>query len=287
MSGAQRGYGYGGEDHWRNEPGSYGSMTESSGDWRPQRDDRGQGQYGQYGGSSATQSRDWGNQSSQSGRWQGQQRGMSSGYGERGYESSGHGGSQGYRGESGGYGGARADYDQQRRGRAPRAYRRSDQRIGEDLYEQLSQSDLDAIDIVVVVDACCVTLSGTVPERWMKHRIEDLADNTFGVQNVDNQIRVTRDDQPGTREGHDQGAASQAGRGGTSQSQYGTSGTTGSQAGATGSRSGPGMTGSSSTGTGSSGTSQMSGGSGTSGTSAATGSSGSASSGSGSSGQSR
>jgi osmotically-inducible protein OsmY len=35
-----------------------------------------------------------------------------------------------------------------------------------------------------------VVLEGTVPDRYMKHAIEDLADAAPGVQDDDNRIRV-------------------------------------------------------------------------------------------------
>jgi hypothetical protein len=35
-----------------------------------------------------------------------------------------------------------------------------------------------------------VTLSGEVPERWMKHRAEDMADACTGVRQVENRLRV-------------------------------------------------------------------------------------------------
>jgi osmotically-inducible protein OsmY len=35
-----------------------------------------------------------------------------------------------------------------------------------------------------------VTLEGTVPSRYMKHYIEDLADGCPGVQDIENRIRV-------------------------------------------------------------------------------------------------
>ena len=39
-----------------------------------------------------------------------------------------------------------------------------------------------------------VTLSGTVGERWMKHRAEDMAEACGGVRDVENLIRVQRDE---------------------------------------------------------------------------------------------
>ena len=39
-----------------------------------------------------------------------------------------------------------------------------------------------------------VTLSGTVAERAMKHRAEDLAERCTGVRDVENRIRVSREE---------------------------------------------------------------------------------------------
>ena len=35
-------------------------------------------------------------------------------------------------------------------------------------------------------------LTGTVGERWMKHRAEDIAEACGGIKDVDNRIRVAR-----------------------------------------------------------------------------------------------
>jgi hypothetical protein len=50
--------------------------------------------------------------------------------------------------------------------------------------------DIDASEVTVEVHEGKVTLEGTVPERWMKHTIEDIADGCWGVQDVENRIRV-------------------------------------------------------------------------------------------------
>lgn len=79
------------------------------------------------------------------------------------------------------------------RGRGPRNYSRSDERIAEDLNERLMDDDeIDASDIGVRVEDGVVTLEGTVRERWAKHRAEDLADSCGGVKDVENRIRVQR-----------------------------------------------------------------------------------------------
>lgn len=77
------------------------------------------------------------------------------------------------------------------RGLGPKTYSRSDERICEDLHERLTEADeIDARDITVEVNGGVVTLGGTVPRRWMKHRAEDLADSCSSVRDVHNQIRM-------------------------------------------------------------------------------------------------
>ncbi|MBY4896131.1 BON domain-containing protein [Cupriavidus sp. AU9028] len=82
---------------------------------------------------------------------------------------------------------------------APKGYRRSDERIQEDLCERLAHDHrLDVEHVEVKVREGVVTLSGTVRDRQQKFYIEDLADDTFGVTEVENQIRVDRE---GSRSG--------------------------------------------------------------------------------------
>ena len=50
--------------------------------------------------------------------------------------------------------------------------------------------ELDATEILVMVEGGVVTLTGEVPERRMKHLAEDLADAVRGVKDIDNRIRV-------------------------------------------------------------------------------------------------
>ncbi|HZD52267.1 MAG TPA: BON domain-containing protein [Woeseiaceae bacterium] len=79
------------------------------------------------------------------------------------------------------------------RGVGPRNYARSDERIQEDICDELSDNpETDARNIDIDVKDGIVTLSGTVPERYMKHRAEDIADDCRGVHDVDNRIRVQR-----------------------------------------------------------------------------------------------
>ena len=75
----------------------------------------------------------------------------------------------------------------------PKGYQRSDERLREDISERLMEARyLDSSDVTVEVSGAKVVLDGTVPERRMKHAIEDLVDACPGVQDIDNRIRVKR-----------------------------------------------------------------------------------------------
>jgi osmotically-inducible protein OsmY len=92
----------------------------------------------------------------------------------------------------------RRRYDELReakyRGRGPRDYRRSDERIKEDINDRLTDHPyLDAYDVQVAVTDGEVTLSGTVNDRRDKRLAEDLAESVSGVKNVQNNLRVNRE----------------------------------------------------------------------------------------------
>ncbi|CAN7499512.1 BON domain-containing protein [Phenylobacterium sp. LjRoot219] len=77
------------------------------------------------------------------------------------------------------------------RGRGPKNYTRSDERIREDINDRLSDDSwLDASDIEVVVTNCEVTLTGLVHTREDKRRAEDIAERVSGVQHLQNNLRV-------------------------------------------------------------------------------------------------
>jgi osmotically-inducible protein OsmY len=79
------------------------------------------------------------------------------------------------------------------RGRGPRGYRRSDERIREDINDRLTDHPyLDATDIEVRVTDGEVTLTGSVDSRQAKRLAEDLAESVSGVNNVENRLRVGR-----------------------------------------------------------------------------------------------
>lgn len=77
------------------------------------------------------------------------------------------------------------------RGVGPRNYRRSDERLREDVHDRFTDDPfLDATDIEVQVHDGLVTLTGTVPDRIQKWRAEDLADAVRGVTDVRNDLKV-------------------------------------------------------------------------------------------------
>jgi hypothetical protein len=205
--------GYGGPQ-WGNE--SYtGGVSGPQGTWRAGRFDenidRGyRGGYGGYGGG-------WGNEAYAGGY--GQQGYGQQGYGQ-GYGQQGFGGQQGYGqrfgggygqsygggyGQPGGYGmggGRFGGMDlgesrrMMRRGRPPKGYTRSDERIREDVNDMLSDHPwVDASEVEVRVQEGIVTLTGTVEDRDTKRTIEDLAHEARGVKDVQNQLRVQSQDE--------------------------------------------------------------------------------------------
>ena len=83
----------------------------------------------------------------------------------------------------------------QHRGKGPRGFARSDERIKETVCEALSDDEhIDASSIDVEVKSGEVTLSGTVPDRRIKRAAEDLVENLSGVKDVSNQLKVSEED---------------------------------------------------------------------------------------------
>lgn len=82
----------------------------------------------------------------------------------------------------------------QRHGTAPKGYVRADERICEEISEALMCTHyIDSSEVTVSVREGKVILEGSVPDRRMKHAIEDIADRCPGVQDVDNRLRVNRE----------------------------------------------------------------------------------------------
>jgi osmotically-inducible protein OsmY len=131
-----------------------------------------------------------------------------SGYGDSGYRSNsdqpGYGSGSGYnQGGMNSYGadpdryGSNSSYSNMggsmasHRGKGPKSYVRSDERIHEDVSDRLRDDEhIDASDIEVSVEKGDVVLSGTVENRFAKRHAEDLTEHISGVRNVENRIRV-------------------------------------------------------------------------------------------------
>ncbi|HKU37134.1 MAG TPA: BON domain-containing protein, partial [Polyangiales bacterium] len=121
-----------------------------------------------------------------------------SGYdlGGRGYggRSSGNWPEQGFEHQRSGQGQGEFGYGRRQQARGPKGYKRSDDRIREDVCDRLSQSwDLDASEVEVTVSNGEVTLTGTINDRDQKFRAESIADAVGGVNEVHNQLRVRRE----------------------------------------------------------------------------------------------
>jgi osmotically-inducible protein OsmY len=176
-AGSQQGFGRGG--FYGGQGGSYGSQMEGG-------EQHGWESYGQGRGRLASSGSSMG--------WQGQ--GPSGGmYGGRGI-----GGSMSGTGMAGSFAGAGMGemggqgFEAERRrnvGRGPKGYQRSDERIREEISDQLMQHPLiDASDVEIEVQGGEVTLKGNVEDRNMKRMLEDLAESVLGVKDVHNHVRA-------------------------------------------------------------------------------------------------
>jgi hypothetical protein len=78
-------------------------------------------------------------------------------------------------------------------GRGPRGYRRSDERIREDVNERLARHpDLDPSEVDVTVENGVVKLSGIVEDRREKRLVEDIIEDIMGIDDIDNHLKVRR-----------------------------------------------------------------------------------------------
>jgi osmotically-inducible protein OsmY len=77
------------------------------------------------------------------------------------------------------------------RGKGPKNYRRSDERIREEIQDRLTDDEhIDASNIEVEVKAGEITLMGLVDQRSSKRRAEDIAESISGVTHVENRLKV-------------------------------------------------------------------------------------------------
>jgi osmotically-inducible protein OsmY len=76
-------------------------------------------------------------------------------------------------------------------GRGPKGYRRSDERVREEVCESLMRHPgIDASELEVTVKDGIVTLQGSVPDRWMKRASEWVIDEVHGVRDIRNELTV-------------------------------------------------------------------------------------------------
>ncbi len=83
-------------------------------------------------------------------------------------------------------------------GRGPKGYRRPDERVRDEVCERIARSGVNAMDVEVEVENGEVTLSGYAESREDKRRLEDIAEEVFGVDEVHNHVRIRRGEQMGT-----------------------------------------------------------------------------------------
>lgn len=92
---------------------------------------------------------------------------------------------------SGEYGSSQGNLERSHAGVGPKNYKRSDERIKEDLCEMFSANPwLDASNTEVEVKQGVVTLTGTVGDRRARQLMEDIADDVPGVKDVECQIKL-------------------------------------------------------------------------------------------------
>jgi osmotically-inducible protein OsmY len=78
------------------------------------------------------------------------------------------------------------------RGRGPKGYTRTDERLRETICERLTDDPrIDASDIEVDVQQQKVTLRGSVSDRRTKYAVEELVEYS-GATEIENQLRVNR-----------------------------------------------------------------------------------------------
>ena len=179
-----QGGGYAREGGFRGQ-GGYGSQGGYG-------DQGGYGRQGGYGGQGwqgeGQSQRERGNFGQTGEQWQGRGYGQGGSYaqtgkyGQIGAQMSGGRFGEGY--GQGAYGGFR--------GKGPKGYERSDERLKEIISERLTDDDqIDASEITVEVRNGEVTLSGTVDDRSMKFQVEDAVERCGGVKEIHNNLRVT------------------------------------------------------------------------------------------------
>jgi osmotically-inducible protein OsmY len=193
------------DDRWRESRDRFYNRGREIGTRSYERSDYGDTGYGQYGRSNRDEDRyrdESGEGRSFSGRtgefsadwdYDARARASQSGYNAQGYGISQSEGRQ--RGES------RWTVAGPHTGKSPKGYKRSEERIREDICERLMEDgEVDASDIDVKITGNEVTLEGFVSDWRMKRRAEEVIQHVSGVDDVLNNLRVKRPDMQSTQE---------------------------------------------------------------------------------------
>jgi osmotically-inducible protein OsmY len=205
-----RDQGYGqrpGSEEWyggAGNRGGYGSQTQSGGSY----DENYNEMYGRGRGQDSGGQRPGGQYQSGQSRWA-------------------EGGQMGaIGGQSGQYGGQGMG---QHRGKGPKNYSRSDDRIREEVCDRLTDdAHVDASEIDITVKDGEVTLTGTVDSRDAKRRAEDAIENCSGVKHVQNNLRVKQQGSSPMSGGEMAGSSGRMGTASTSSSSGAAGGNTSS-----------------------------------------------------------
>lgn len=91
-------------------------------------------------------------------------------------------------------------------GVAPIGFKRTDERLLELVAERLTEDHwIDASRITVDVSKGEVTVTGLVPDRETKYRVEEVIDRIFGVTDVVNRLKVSPEDRATAQQGVSEG----------------------------------------------------------------------------------
>jgi len=91
------------------------------------------------------------------------------------------------------YSGYRPETTGKHFGKGPKGWKRSDERIREEVCEALYRdTEIDASSIEVTVEDGCVCLRGSVEDRDTKRSAERCVENLSGVEDVLNELRIGR-----------------------------------------------------------------------------------------------
>jgi hypothetical protein len=185
---------YGRSDYGSRSHGGIGESNYGSGRYEAGEAQSWRGYGGGYGGDQGFENAGSWFEPYGEGQQYGSQRGSGGGFGQREsgrlpFGQSGQMGQFGQYGQSGQY---QSGQFGQHRGKGPKGYQRTDDRLKELICERLRDDpEIDPSEVTINVSGSRVTLDGSVDSRRTKHAIEDIVEQ-FDVSDVQNNLRVTR-----------------------------------------------------------------------------------------------